>query len=184
LKTLSLFFIVLLVMASGALAQDSTPTPNPQREIYYVLDYADDIFEPELWRMASAAEEVGDTYVTWRLREQDDTLFFFVYFHFDSGATEAAIADYFDDEGFEALLVNYAPYEKTGECSLGDLQLYEFLSSRETIKRVMRYWVLRESDTRVMGVNAIAQTTQIALLNDYSARVFPDLPSCEAVSES
>jgi hypothetical protein len=184
LKTLSLFIVILLLTASITLAQDSTPTPNPEREIFYVLDYADDLFEPELWRMASASEEAGDTYVTWRLRELDDTLFFFVYFHFDGGATEAAIDDYFDDEGFEALLVNYTPYEKTSECRLGNLRLYEFVSERETVKRVMRYWVLRESDTRVMGVNAIVQTTQIALLNEYSARVFPDLPSCEAVSES
>jgi hypothetical protein len=184
MKTILITILTLLAFSSITLAQDSTPTPDPEREIFYVLDYADDLFEPELWRMASAAEEAGDTYVTWRLREQDDTLFFFVYFHFDTGASDAAIDDYFDDEGFEALLVNYTPYEKTGECSLGNLRLYEFVSESETVKRVMRYWVLRESDTRVMGVNAIAQTTQIALLNEYSARVFPDLPSCEAVSES
>jgi hypothetical protein len=182
LKTLSLFLLVLVAFSSVALAQD-TP-PDPLREIFYVLDYADDLFEPELWRMAGASEEAANTYVTWRLREQEDMLFFFVYYHFDEGATEAAIDDYFDEDGFASLLVNYTPYEMTDQCNLGNLRLYEFMSERDGVKRIMRYWVLRESETRVMGVNAIAPSTHITLFNDYSARVFSDLPSCEAVSES
>lgn len=157
--------------------------PEERFEVYDVFDYAEGIFEPELWRVAGMEELPTTTFTYWRLREQEDVIVFFLYIHYDMGVTEEGINEYFSEEGFDVLLANYIPYTRSAECRVGDLRLYEFTSSSDNVKRLLRYWVDPVSDTRVMGVNAIAPTTHLRLLNDYSARLFPELPSCEAVEE-
>jgi hypothetical protein len=178
MKRVLLILLLVLSMTSLAMAQN-----DETHEIFTVLDYSAEHFEPDLWRLSTAEETLDSSFVAWRLREQEDVLFFFVNFHFDAGVTDEVITDYFDTETFDALFVNYMPYIAGDECQLGDLRLYEFTHSGDGGKFVLRYWVEPISETRVMGVNGVAPSTHLKELDEYAERLFPDLPSCDALEQ-
>ena len=179
---LTALMLVLLLLASGMAAAQDTPdaTAESGYEIVDVLSYGLGIFEPDLWRMAGAEETTNDTHVLWRLRAQEDTLFFFVHLYFSGQVTQARIDAYYDADTFADLLVNYTPYEETATCRVDGLTLYEFHSKRDNINRIMRYWVRQADDRTVLSVNGITAETERDLLDDYGARLFPALPSCDA----
>lgn len=128
--------------------------------------------------MASAEETDIDTHVSWRLREQDDNLFFFLEQPWNGGVTPESLASYYTDTLFESLLVNYTPYLQTAVCSAGELRLYEFRSKRDGIPRILRYWVRPVNDSAALSVNGVFREGDVELLDAYSARLFPALPSC------
>ena len=174
-KRLVLFLIALVVCPLIVAAQD-----EPPREIFTVLDYGDPIFERDMWRVAGAEEANTYTSVTWRYKPDEQILFFFLYLHFDGGATEEAVSDYFSGENLEALLVNYEPWRQTDNCTLGDVTIYEFVSKLGQERRVLRYWVQTITPTRVLAVNAAVPEAQLDLIEEYAASLFPNAVSCRA----
>ena len=177
LKRVGILLIVLL--AVSAVAAQDTPAPSP-REIYTVLDYGSATLEPELWRMAAAEEASSYTSVLWRYRLDEEFLFFFLYLHFDSGATEEAVSAYFSGDNLKALLANYEPWRQTATCTFNEVTLYEFVSKTGAERRVLRYWVQTITPTRVLGVNAAAPEANVAELDAYAEALFPGAASCEA----
>lgn len=181
LKPILVLLVALTTAAVYAQPEPPPSTPSGQREILTVLAYGDPYFEPELWR-ASAEEQATYTSATWRYQLDPNFLFFFLYLHFDSGATPEAVANYFNEENFRNLLANYEPYRQTAVCTVGDITIYEFISKTGVEPRLLRYWVQIVSPTRVLGVNAAALETQRQMLEDYSLLLFPEAVACEADS--
>ncbi len=178
---LKLILVLLVTVTAAAAYAQPEPTPSKppaQREILTVLAYGDPYFESDLWR-AAAEEQATYTSATWRYQPDPNFLFFFLYLHFDSGATPEAVANYFSEENFRNLLANYEPWRQTAVCTEGDVTLYEFISKTGAEARLLRYWVRVVSPTRVLGVNAAALETQRQMLDDYSLLLFPDAPWCE-----
>jgi hypothetical protein len=167
------------VGAVPAAAQQAEKQPAV-RELYTVLAYGDAFFDTAVWRVAAAEETDGYTSVLYRQRANEDILTFFLYLHFDAGATAAALDDYFDKAGFRALLANYDPWRQTAACVVGDVRIYEFSSKVDEVRRALRYWVRVEAPTRVLGINAVVPEAQAALLDEIGAGLFPDAVSCAA----
>ncbi|MBC6935377.1 MAG: hypothetical protein DWB42_06020 [Chloroflexi bacterium] len=169
-------FVLLAIcaLAFTAAAQEDAP-----HEIYTVLDYGSEAFEPELWRMAAAEESTTYTSALWRYKLDEEFLFFFLYLHFDGGATEEAVSSYFSGDNLSALLANYEPWRQTGTCTIGDVTIYEFASKVGEQRRILRYWVQVITPTRVLGVNAAAPEDLAEAFDEYAARLFPEAVSCE-----
>ncbi len=178
MKRCLLMLIVLLAGVSAVAAQE-TAAPSP-REIYTVLDYGDAALEPELWRMAAAEEAATYTSVLWRYRLDEEFLFFFLYLHFDGGATEEAVTTYFSGDNLKALLANYEPWRETATCTRGAVTVHEFVSKVGQERRILRYWVQTITPTRVLGVNAAVPEAKLDELNTYAEALFPGAASCEA----
>jgi hypothetical protein len=173
--------IQLLIMVTALLAAAfvvSAQDETPPREIYTVLAYGDDVFEPEVWLVSAASEQASRTTAQWTA-DSMQAVAYVDYLHFDEGATAKAIHDYFDEDGWEVILSNYEEFEQTNRCSLDDLDLYEYDVTFEGEPYLMRYWIEKVSDSRVAAANLVFREDDVALMDEYAARFFPDLISCE-----
>lgn len=172
-KKLFLALIIIFSVALLALAQDDKP---PLREIYKVLSYGDDVFEPDIW-YASATETVGMTTAQWNAASMS-ALSYVVYRHFDEGIKPEDVGTYFDNTWFEAAFANYTSWRKVGVCYDGDITLHKFNLTLSGIDFAMRYWVEPVSDTRVKAMFIVFPSANVTDLDEYAARLYPDLPDC------
>jgi hypothetical protein len=166
-------FILIFGAALLTSAQDDKP---PLREIYKALSYGDEVFEPDLW-FASATETVGMTTAQWNA-PSISALSYLVYRHFDEGIQPEDVGTYFDNAWFEAAFANYESWRKVGVCYDDDTALHKFNLRLYDTDYAMRYWVEPVSDTRVMAIFIVFPSADVPGLDDYAARLYPDLPDC------
>jgi hypothetical protein len=171
--------VLLMVLCCGVVvinAQDDLFLE--EREIYTALSYGDEVFEPELW-LASATESEVATTATWSSPSLG-AVSYLDYRHYDEGTTTEEIDALFDNTWFEAVFANYATWQKTAVCYDGDVTLHEFDLTNGDILYNMRYWVEPVEDfTRVRAHFIVFPNSYLPELDEYSERLFPDLPACE-----
>jgi hypothetical protein len=170
--------IVMLVVCCGAVLMRAQDEFLEDREIYTVLSYGDDVFEPELW-LASAAESAVTTTATWNSPTYG-ALSYLDYRHYDDGITTEEIDALFDNTFFEANFANYATWRKTAVCYSGDLTLHEFELSNGDLLYNMRYWIApAEENTRVSAHFIVFPNSYLPELDGYAEQLYPELPVCE-----
>ena len=191
MRNVVLILLALLVPMTGVLAQDEEAFP--EREIITVLDLGSEVFEPDLW-LASAAETSTSTTATWQSTFESgfSALSYINYLHFDGGYTLEGLEDFFNNDWFEQTFINWEDLRQTDLCFDDDVTLYEFtLAYRDSNDNVtnytMRYWTEPLTETRVLTWYVAIATTYaqggtipdaLEQLDDYSARMYPDLPGC------
>lgn len=168
--------LALMVIFGAALLTNAQDDKPPLREIYKVLSYGDEVFEPELW-FASATETLGMTTAQWEARSLS-ALSYVVYRHFDEGIRPEDVATYFDNAWFEAAFANYESFRKVGVCYNGDITLHKFNLRIYETDFAMRYWVEPVSDTRVKAIFIVFPSADVNGLDDYAARLYPALSDC------
>jgi hypothetical protein len=167
--------LILSVLLAGALlvthAQD-----NARREIYTVLDYGEDVFEPDTW-LVSASEKGARTTAEWR-GDAIGALAYLDYIHYDAGIQPDQIPTIFNKDWFDVTLANYQGWREITNCQLGDTWVHEISLQDNNLKYTMRYWVKPVSDTRVLTLFIIFRTADSAMLDDYAEKLFPDAAVC------
>jgi hypothetical protein len=188
-KLLPLVLVLLLLSANALWAQDEIE----QAEILTVLLDADGVFEPEFW-LASAAENLASTTVTWQSRAESgfSGLSYLSYLHFETGYSLDNLDALFDDDWFTQTFTGWEDLRKTNVCFDEDLTLHEFTlafrdSSDNLTAYALRYWIEPVSETRVRAwyisfATSFADGTPneegLDLLDEYAERMYPDLPGC------
>ncbi len=182
-----LLSILILMLASAAVlvyAQGEDEGSTLEREIYTVLAFGEDVFEPELW-YTSAAESAGRTTATWSARPESGfygAIAYADYLHFDNGYSTDGLALLFDDSWFDGVLANYDGYSNSTACETDDgLMLFEFAVNSDGAAYTMRYWVEEVTETRVMAMFIVFPARDVTarqLLEAYSGVLYPDLPIC------
>lgn len=178
-KTLS-----ILVVAFAAFMIVSAQ--SPQREIYTVLSYGDDVFEPDMW-LTSASELGSHTTATWS-NYAEGALAYADYLHFDDGFDVETTDDVFNERYFDVTLSGYESWRELNNCVFESedetdstyIRLYEFSLEQNSVKYVMRYWITpTEDDTRVLAIFVLYPADNVTKLDDYAALLFPDAVACE-----
>ncbi|MBZ0297996.1 MAG: hypothetical protein K8L99_35915 [Anaerolineae bacterium] len=173
--------IGLLGLAAVVHAQD---TGTAEREIYTVLNYGEDVFEPDLW-FTSATESASRTTATWTAKPDSGFaggLAYADYLHFDDSYSMDGLDTMFSDDWFDGILANYESYSSTISCGeMDSLRLYEFAVVSNDENYIMRYWVEPASEDRVMAMFLVFPAKDVEarrMMEDYARRLFPDLPAC------
>jgi hypothetical protein len=166
--------IVVVLMSAVVLAAHAQSTP--EREIYTVLHYGDDVFEPDVW-LASAAEEASRTTATWRA-ESLGAVAFASYLHFDEGVTPDTVKKFFTNEWFNGSFTNYQGFREMTHCDVQDVTVHEFSMLVNNQKYMMRYWIKPVSDTRILTIFIVFPTKDQVQLDEYAQKLFPDVISC------
>jgi hypothetical protein len=135
-----------------------------------------DVFDSDLWTMRLQDYE-GTNTATWE-SYGFGAVAHIQYQHYDCGATEQQLDDYFSPSGLENLLVNYKPYLQLAECSVDGLRLLEFKGVLNGITYHLRYWGWLPSSTRLASVHLVFPVGREAKMNRYSRLLFPALPHC------
>lgn len=187
-----LMAVLALFMLTGLVVQ-AQDTPFEQAEIITVLLMGQNVFEPTLWQ-ASASENLASTTATWQSRPESEFsgLSFLNYLHLDTGYTLDSLDELFDDDWFTETFAAWDDLRKTNVCYDDDTTLHEFTlaftdANGNATPYTLRYWVdpVSESRVRVWYISFATAFSDgspnaeaLDMLDDYSARMFPDLPGC------
>lgn len=172
--------LILVVLLGGMLL--IAQAQAPQREIYTVLSYGDQAFDPETW-LASAAELGARTTATWR-NDREGALAYADYIHFDDGFDPETIDDAFGARWFDVTLSAYQGWREINNCTIETetvfIRLYEFSLQQNDIKYTMRYWITPTQDeTRVLTLFVLYPTSEVETLDEYAELLFPEAVKCE-----
>ncbi|MBL8119071.1 MAG: hypothetical protein J0L63_17600 [Anaerolineae bacterium] len=167
--------LILIVLLAGILVVSQAQEPST-REIYTVLDYGENVFEPELW-LASAQEEVGRSTAQWR-SDPMSGLAYLSYLHFDSGIQPDQIDLIFNEDWFRATFANYQQWSETRNCQLEGITLKEFSLTQANLRYSMRYWIQPVSDSRVLTLFLIFPAASTETLDTYAEKLFPQAAVC------
>jgi hypothetical protein len=166
---------ILAVLLGGALLV-SRAQDKPTREIYTVLSYGDDVFEPDQW-LASAKEEAGRTTAEWR----DDSisgLAYLGYIHFDNPIQPDQIPLVFTDDWFKAVFANYQGMVETTNCQLQNVTLHEMSVVQAGSRFDVRYWIQPINENRVLTLFLMFPSTDKANMDTYAKKLFPKADVC------
>lgn len=193
--------LLLLALAVIVQAQDATEEATPEataepvmqeetpeataapdmaqlREIYVALAYGEEVFEPGVWQ-ASATEMELQTTAQWNAPSLG-ALSFLNYLHFKDGITLDGMNEFFDKTWFDATFANYESYRKTGVCYADEVTLHKFTLGLRGSDYAMRYWTELVGPTRIAAIYIVVPSNTPEAMDQYAARLFPELPDCKA----
>jgi len=201
IKLLSCLLIILFVSACGmpsAVVPTSTPQPLPtetiqptkfsspgcispeptQDDIDRALSFTGKIFDIGGWERSYSVAETRVA-ATW-LNNQLGSVAYLEALIFHCGYEEIDIENYFDDENWLIIFENYESFELTDECvGKNGLRLYQFDAADQGSDYFIKYWVQPDTDHRVIIMMMTFPFQNIAILEDYSYRLFPTLTMCK-----
>ncbi|HCR71598.1 MAG TPA: hypothetical protein DIW23_09155, partial [Anaerolineae bacterium] len=74
---------------------------------------------------------------------------------------------------------NYQSYEYVDECRLDSgVRLYQFITVDQGFEYDVHYWVVNDTDTRVISVMIVMPIESQALIDEFSYSLFPQLTDC------
>lgn len=152
-------------------------TEPTQADIDAALNFPDGLFDNADWSKSYAVSE-SRVAVTWT----SDPLGAVVYIEsliFPCGYEEPDLDDYFNAEYWDIIFENYQSYEQSAACQNNDgLRLHEFNTSFEDNRYDTRYWIMNDTDTRVITAMLVFPADSADLMAEYSSSLFPDLTTC------
>lgn len=148
-----------------------------QADIDRALAYTADAFSADEWEQSYTVSDRSVS-VTWQNIVQGAVVYLEMLI-FPCGYEEPDLNKYYNDENWKAIFANYESYESIFECKTNDgLRLYQFKTQNQGFEYRINYWVQSDTDTRVISTMIVFPVEGQALLGDYSARLFPNLPNC------
>jgi hypothetical protein len=152
--------------------------PEPTAEdVEHTLSFAQQVLGTGEWDRTSEVSD-GSVSVTWQ-NIPESAVIHIETLIFPCGYEEQDLDSYFNNGNWDAIFADYEGYELTAECSTNDgLRLYQFEATHLGFDYDVQYWVLNDTDTRVMTTLMIFPFGSESLLEDYSFDLFPELAIC------
>ena len=161
------------VVTPGCISNEPT-----QNDVDRTLTYTDDIFSGADW-VRSYTVESGHVYASWS-NESLGALSFTEALIFSCGYTESDLDSYYNEENWQIIFANYESYKPVSECKSKDgLRLYQFTAIKDGYEYAIKYWMLKDTTTRVMEMMIVFPVESKALMDEYSSKLFPALTSCK-----
>jgi hypothetical protein len=198
MKNIRLIWIAVLLISAcstaEATAPESTSAPLEEKplatvtpvcissvptegDIERALSFVEDVFAADAWERSHVVSD-GRVSVAWQNIPQDAVVYLEALI-FPCSYEEPDLDRYFNDQTWDAIFSNYESYELIDECETGDgLRLYQFEAAGQEFDYDVQYWVMNDTDTRVMALMLIFPFGSESILDDYSSRLFPELANC------
>ena len=198
-KPLIAFIIVFLISACGAPAteapiiatvpplalapiEQATPVCISQEptnvDIDRALTYTEELFSGLEWERSYTVGG-GRVSVTWA-NAADAAIAYSEALIFPCSYEEPDLNNFFNAENWQIVFANYESYQSIAECRTNDgLRLYQFSAIEQGFNYSINYWVENDTETRVMDMMIVFPAESTALMDEYSAKLFPELTSCK-----
>lgn len=179
-----LSIVCLAIVVAGAFISSANPLADCKTRSSSLSDalrvqtFASGVFERPTWTesFSSSPDRVTKTWLSNEL----NAVSYLEYLMYNCGLEEGDIDTYYSDENFKkAIFQNYQDVEKTAECNRDQLRHFEFTSSYNSSKYVMYYWTQPDGNTRLLGFMMAFPITDVAQLQQYASRIYPNLASCD-----
>lgn len=192
MKKILFSLIGLLLFSACELSALPTPTSTPsiiptldpscvspqptQDDIDRALSFTGKLFDTPNWERSYSVME-GRVAVTWL--HVDGFLAYLEALIYPCGYKEDDIDIYFSDQNWKIILSNYESYELETGCRKDEgLRLYELSVVADSIEYEMRYWVVSDTNTRVITLMLVFPLGFENMMNDYANNIFPTLETC------
>jgi hypothetical protein len=98
---------------------------------------------------------------------------------FPCGYEEPDLNNYFNDENWANVFANYQSYTPINECrsDIG-LRLYEFSAVSVDVPYMVRYWVMNDTNNRVISFMLLMAGESFAGIDSIGYSLFPQLSNC------
>jgi hypothetical protein len=158
--------------------QPACISPEPTRaDIERALSFAGDYINPSEWKRSYSVSE-NRVSVTWQNSSLGATIYLEALI-FPCGYRQEDLDNYFSEENWKTIFLNYQSHELVNQCKTSNgLRLYELKAASQGINYSVHYWVVHDTDTRVIDTMIVFPSGSKASLTDYATRLFADLPSC------
>lgn len=152
------------------------PIEPTDEDVKYVLSLGRDIFTSADWVKSYTVEPYKIT--LHRKNDKEGFVAYTEYLIYTCGYEQTDLNNYFNDEGFNVIFQDYESHTNSGFCEITDLALYRFDLVNEGEQYIANYWVKQSDDKHVLVMMLILPSTELAKLNEYSKKLFPELISC------
>lgn len=152
-------------------------SPEPtQQDIDRAHSYTGDAFDSS-WNQSEAALE-GAYSITWQNIVQGAVAYLEARIK-PCGYEEPDLNRDFSEATWSAIFANYESYESIAECKLDSgIRLYQFKTYNLGFEYKINYWVESDTDNRIIVTMIVFPAESQPLLDEYSIRLFPNLPNC------
>jgi hypothetical protein len=100
------------------------------------------------------------------------------YLIYNCGYTQTDLDNYFSDEGFDIIFVDYESHALANFCEEKSLALYEYNLVDSGIPYSARYWVKQATETRLLVMMLVFPSETPDVLDEYSRKIIPELTAC------
>ncbi|HUM25135.1 MAG TPA: hypothetical protein PKN81_02820 [Anaerolineales bacterium] len=152
-------------------------SPEPtQQDIDRAHSYTGDAFDSS-WDQSEAALE-GAYSIAWQNIVQGAVAYLEARIK-PCGYEEPDLNRDFSEATWSAIFANYESYESIAECKLDSgIRLYQFKTYNLGFEYKINYWVESDTDNRIIVTMIVFPAESQPLLDEYSIRLFPNLPNC------
>ncbi len=202
-----LFIFLVLAFILSACAKRATPTPTAlppptatpkaqatqtplptvtavctsnkptQSDIDRALTYTQTAIDELDWEKSYTVEE-GRVSVTWFNNPQGAIIYLEARL-FPCGYEEPDLNKYYSEENWQAVFQNYESYQMLDSCKTNTgLRLYEFTAQNQGFTYAVKYWVENDTETRIISTMMVFPLESSLLMDEYSARLFPQYKTC------
>lgn len=140
-------------------------------------NFSSGVFEAELW---SNSYEV----LPYRINVVWDSpdisaIAILEYLIFNCGYSQADLDEYFSDDNFyNIMLIDYENPQKTNQCQIDGLRLYEFRAQFQGDDYLLSQWAKSDGEKRVAAFFLVFPADQSERMRSYAEQIFPELPAC------
>ncbi|MBI2330928.1 MAG: hypothetical protein HYU84_01905 [Chloroflexi bacterium] len=153
-----------------------SPEPS-QDDIDRALSFTGQVFQQEDWEQSHTVSE-DRVSVSW-LSNSQGAVAFLEALIFPCGYEEPDLNAYFADENWTNVFANYQSYELQIECrSDVGLRLYKFSAVSEDVPYIARYWVMNDTNNRVITFMILMAGESFAGIDPIGYSLFPQLSNC------
>jgi len=148
-----------------------------QEDIDRALTFTGQVFEQGDWEQSYTVSE-DRVSVSWFSNSLGAVAFMEVLI-FPCGYEEPDLNNYFNDENWANVFANYQSYTPITECrsDIG-LRLHEFSAISEDVPYVIRYWVMNDTNNRVISFMLSMAGDSFAGIDPIGYSLFPQLSNC------
>jgi hypothetical protein len=182
-----LLFVLSTTISCGIIQPTLSPTKNncinkpaTQNDIEYALNYTGNTFTSKEWIKNNQVNNFRVS-ITW-LNNSQGGLGYLEYLIYDCGYTQQQINGYSDEKNIKTIIFkDYQNVNIISTCS--DLEklilLNEIIAESQGEKYLIRYWIKKESPTRMLTLLLAFPMNKSELLDNYSQLIFPIIPKCK-----
>lgn len=152
------------------------PIEPTDEEVKYVLSLGKDIFTSADWVKSYTVEPYKITLR--RKNDKEGSVAYTEYLIYTCGYSQDDLNNYFNDNGFNIIFQDYESHSNSGFCEIKDLALYKFDLVNQGEQYIANYWVKQSDDKHILVMMLVLPNTDVAKLDEYSKKLFPELINC------
>jgi hypothetical protein len=153
-----------------------SPAPT-QDDVDRAISFTGKLFDTQDWERTYTVD-VDKVSITW-YSERLTSIAYLEALIFPCGYEELDLDYFFSVDNWVIVFGNYQGYEYIDECRLDSgVRLYQFITVDQGFEYDVHYWVVNDTDTRVISMMLVMPIESQDLIEEFSYSLFPQLPDC------